>query len=111
MGTSLALVGAYILAGELGPAADAPLEASRLDKALSRYETRLRRYVVSSRDLPAGIDGYAPMSNSNIVIGALMMKWMQRWPFGPIATKKYFTKADAIELPDYVTAGPAPSES
>ena len=31
---------------------------------------------------------------------------MQRWPFRPIATKKYFTKADAIDLPDYLAAVP-----
>ena len=46
------------------------------------------------------------MSKSDIVITAQMMKWMQRWPFRPIATKKiatkkYITKADAIDLPDY----------
>jgi len=34
------------------------------------------------------------------------MKWMQRWPFRPIATKKCFTKADAIDLPDYLAAVP-----
>jgi hypothetical protein len=29
------------------------------------------------------------------------MKWMQRWPFRSIAEKKWFTTADAIDLPDY----------
>ena len=34
------------------------------------------------------------------------MKWMQRCPFRPFATKEYFTKADAIDLPDYLAAVP-----
>jgi hypothetical protein len=29
------------------------------------------------------------------------MKWIKRWPFRPIAERKWFTIADAIELPDY----------
>lgn len=33
-----------------------------------------------------------------------VMKWMQRWPFRPIAAKLWFTVADSIALPDYSTA-------
>ena len=29
---------------------------------------------------------------------------MQRWPFRSFAEKKWFTTADAIELPDYLSA-------
>jgi hypothetical protein len=53
------------------------------------------------QNLPAGIDGYAPMSASDIAITALVMKWMQRWPFRSFAARKFFTTADSIELPDY----------
>jgi hypothetical protein len=31
------------------------------------------------------------------------MKWTQPWPFRSLAEKKWFTTADAVELPDYVT--------
>jgi hypothetical protein len=31
------------------------------------------------------------------------VKWMQRWPFRSFAEKKWFTTADAVDLPDYVT--------
>jgi hypothetical protein len=34
-------------------------------------------------------------------VTAQVMKWMQRWPFRSLAEKKWFTTADAIELPDY----------
>jgi len=33
------------------------------------------------------------------------MKWMQRWPFRPIANRLWMSKADSIELPDYPEAG------
>jgi hypothetical protein len=61
----------------------------------------MRPYVDKCQDLPAGVDGYAPIANSAIVIGAQVMKWMQRWPFHCLAAKKFFTKADSIELLDY----------
>jgi len=100
MGTSLALVGTYLLAGELGPAPDA-LSSERLDGALARYDRLMRPYVDKCQDLPSGVDGYAPKSKSDIAITAQVMKWMQRWPFRSLAAKKFFTTADSIELPNY----------
>jgi 2-polyprenyl-6-methoxyphenol hydroxylase-like FAD-dependent oxidoreductase len=99
MGTSLALVGAYVLAGELGSADS--LDAQHIQAVLQRYEAAMRPYIDRCQDLPNGIDGYLPESSSDIAITAAVMKWMQRWPFSPIAERKWFTTADAIELPDY----------
>jgi 2-polyprenyl-6-methoxyphenol hydroxylase-like FAD-dependent oxidoreductase len=101
MGTSLALVGAYVLAGELGPAGDGPLDAGRVAAALARYESVMRPYIDNCQDLPNGIEGYAPKSASDIWITAKTMKWMQRWPFRGLAAKRWFTTADSIQLPDY----------
>lgn len=72
MGTSLALVGAYVLAGELGPAE--LLDSERIRLALQRYETVMRPYIDRCQDLPAGMDGYAPKSASDIAITAQVMK-------------------------------------
>jgi 2-polyprenyl-6-methoxyphenol hydroxylase-like FAD-dependent oxidoreductase len=102
MGTSLALVGAYLLARELGPADG--LDIARIRSALQRYETAMRPYIDRCQDLPQGIDGYMPKSAFDIAVTAQVMKWLQRWPFREFAEKKWFTTADAIELPDY----PAP---
>jgi 2-polyprenyl-6-methoxyphenol hydroxylase-like FAD-dependent oxidoreductase len=99
MGTSLALVGAYVLAGELGHADS--LDANKVQAALRRYEGVMRPYIDRCQDLPNGIDGYLPKSASDIAITAAVMKWMQRWPLRPFAERKWFTIADAIELPDY----------
>jgi 2-polyprenyl-6-methoxyphenol hydroxylase-like FAD-dependent oxidoreductase len=102
MGTSLALVGAYVLAGELGAAKS--LDGERIRSALHRYETVMRPYIDRCQDLPRGVDGYMPKSASDIAVTAKVMTWMQRWPFRPIAERKWFTTADAIDLPDYASA-------
>ncbi|HKP42376.1 FAD-dependent monooxygenase [Mycobacterium sp.] len=102
MGTSLALVGAYVLAGELGPADS--FDGRGFPAALKRYEDVMRPYIARCQDLPNGIDGYLPKSASDIAITAQAMKWMQRWPFRSYAEKKWFTTADAIELPNYSPA-------
>ncbi|OBK11233.1 FAD-dependent monooxygenase [Mycobacterium asiaticum] len=93
MGTSLALVGAYVLAGELG--------SKPLPEALANYQRVMRPYVDRCQKLPNGIDGYLPKSASDIRITALVMKYMQRWPFRPIAERKWFTTAEAVDLPHY----------
>src|SRR6185437_10006037 len=102
MGTSLALVGAYVLAGELGPADE--FGAERLPAALGRYETVLRPYVNTCQKLPNGIDGYLPKSATDVAVTAMVMKYMQRWPLRPLAERKWFTTADSIELPDYAVS-------
>lgn len=99
MGTSLALVGSYVLAGELGPADS--FDAQELPAALARYETVMRPYVDKCQELPNSLDRFAPKTESDIASTALVMKWMQRWPFRPIAAKLWFNTADSIELPDY----------
>lgn len=102
MGTSLALVGAYILAGELGPADS--LGAESIQGAMERYQANMRPYVDKCQDLPNTIDRFAPNSETDIANTAAWMKWMQRWPFRPIAAKLWFTAADSIDLPDYSMA-------
>jgi 2-polyprenyl-6-methoxyphenol hydroxylase-like FAD-dependent oxidoreductase len=97
MGTSLALVGAYVLAGEL-------VDGGNLTAALDRYQKVMRPYVDRCQKLPNGIDGYLPNSASDIRVTAMVMKYMQRWPFRPIAERKWFTTAEAVDLPDYASA-------
>src|SRR5258705_9294947 len=50
MDTSLALVGAYVLAGELGQAES--LDADSVQAALRRYESVMRPYIDRCQDLP-----------------------------------------------------------
>jgi 2-polyprenyl-6-methoxyphenol hydroxylase-like FAD-dependent oxidoreductase len=72
MGTSRALVGAYVLAGELGSANS--MDSEHIPAALQYYETVMRPYVDRCQDLPNGVDGYLPKSASDIAITAQVMK-------------------------------------
>jgi 2-polyprenyl-6-methoxyphenol hydroxylase-like FAD-dependent oxidoreductase len=93
LGTSLALVGAYVLAGELA-SADLPT-------ALRRYEEVLRSYVTSAQKLPpGGIGGFAPMRALDIRLRTVSMRMMTRWPLKQLVAAQ-FDKAGDIELPDY----------
>jgi 2-polyprenyl-6-methoxyphenol hydroxylase-like FAD-dependent oxidoreductase len=104
LGTSLALVGAYILAGELADARDEATGAGEEDAvqgAFHRYETRMRPYVEQGQELPpGGADGYAPQSALRIALARASMRWSQHWPLRSIM-ERIFSKADAIDLPDY----------
>ncbi|MET8540778.1 FAD-dependent monooxygenase [Kitasatospora sp. NPDC004799] len=95
LGTSLALVGAYLLAGELAAA------AGDFRTAFARYEERMRPYVARAQELPpGGLSGYAPDSGLMIRLRAASMRWMGRWPLRPVMAAQ-FAKAGDIALPDY----------
>lgn len=95
LGTSLALVGAYVLGGEL-ERADGD---HRL--AFERYEELMRPYVAQAQQLPpGGIDGFAPRTAVYIRLRVVSMELMTRWPLRRLIAGT-FRKADAIELPDY----------
>src|SRR5215472_8953127 len=98
MGTSLSLVGAYLLVGELVAA------GGDHRVAFSRYQERLRPYAAQAQQLPpGGVDGYAPMRPFTIRMRAASMRWMTRWPMRGLVAG-LFAKADAIELPAYPVA-------
>jgi len=95
LGTSLALVGAYILVGELVAAGGDHVTAFR------RYQQRMRAYVAQGQQLPpGGVHGFAPTTAFMIHMRAASMRWMTRWPMRRLVAGQ-FTKADAIELPSY----------
>jgi 2-polyprenyl-6-methoxyphenol hydroxylase-like FAD-dependent oxidoreductase len=101
LGTSLALVGAYILVGELAAA------GGDHGVAFRRYQERMRAYVAQAQQLPpGGINGFAPMSAMAIRMRSASMRWMTRWPLRSLVAGQ-FTRADAIELPDYAGLSPA----
>jgi 2-polyprenyl-6-methoxyphenol hydroxylase-like FAD-dependent oxidoreductase len=98
MGTSLALVGGYVLAGELAQGSH--------QRAFARYEELLRPYVKQCQELPpGGMKGFAPQKQLMIRMRDTSMRMMTRWPMRNMLAKQ-FSKADAIELPDYAPAVP-----
>ncbi|MCQ4080982.1 hypothetical protein NGB36_10320 [Streptomyces sp. RB6PN25] len=93
LGTSLALVGAYMLAGEL-VAADGDHRI-----AFPRNERLMRPYVSRGQQLPpGGVAGYAPTSTLTIRLRALSMRSMNRWPMRRLLSAP-FDKAGDIAFP------------
>jgi 2-polyprenyl-6-methoxyphenol hydroxylase-like FAD-dependent oxidoreductase len=95
MGTSMALVGAYVLAGELAAA------TGDHETAFASYQEIMRDYVKQCQTLPpGGVKGYAPQTQLMISMRNLSMKMMTHWPMRGVLAKQ-FQKADAITLPEY----------
>ncbi|MEV8453801.1 FAD-dependent monooxygenase [Streptomyces sp. NPDC052095] len=98
LGTSLALVGAYVLAGELAAA------GGDHRTALLRYDEVMRPYVTQAQELPpGGASGFAPSGRLGIRLRDLSMRWMTRWPMRNLLAAQ-FAKAGDIALPAYALA-------
>jgi 2-polyprenyl-6-methoxyphenol hydroxylase-like FAD-dependent oxidoreductase len=98
LGTSLALVTAYVLAGELA------LAVGDHRAAFVRYESQLRNYVRQCQQLPPrGVSGMLPKTRPALWMRNQSMRMMTRWPWRSLA-QGIFRKADAIVLQDYASA-------
>ncbi len=95
LGTAVALVAAYVLAGELAASPDDHVAA------FARYQDSIGSYVRQCQALPpGGVKGFAPNSAFMIRMRNLSMSMMTRWPMRAL-TARQFQKADAITLKDY----------
>jgi 2-polyprenyl-6-methoxyphenol hydroxylase-like FAD-dependent oxidoreductase len=96
MGTSLALVGAYILAGELAR------HPGDHRAAFASYEALMRPYVSQAQRLPPGIPRIA---NPKTRLGIKVFHTVLRYATSPLVArvlgKVIRPPADAIQLPDY----------
>ena len=94
-GGTLALVGAYVLAGELGRA------DGEVATALARYDAVMRPFVAKAQELPPGSPaGFAPMGRIGVALGDLTYRTATTWPMRLIWAAQ-FAKADGIDLPAY----------
>lgn len=119
MGTSLALVGAYVLAGELArevaldaaPASDGARASDRgpasdgggVDHtaAVRRYEEIMRPLVKAAHTLPpGGADGFLPRSRFMLRMRVLTARFMHHWPMKQLVARM-LDRSEAIELPRY----------
>ncbi|GAA4919022.1 2-polyprenyl-6-methoxyphenol hydroxylase-like FAD-dependent oxidoreductase [Actinomycetospora succinea] len=99
-GTTLALVGAYILAGELGGDGD-------VHAALARYEERMRPFVAQAQDVkPAALRAMNPRSGAGLAVQrkVLGLAGSLSSVFGGLVEKFASPPAEGIELPDYHSA-------
>jgi 2-polyprenyl-6-methoxyphenol hydroxylase-like FAD-dependent oxidoreductase len=95
LGTSLSLVGAYVLAGELAATPD------DREAAFTRYQQEMAAYVKQAQELPpGGVKGMAPASAFMISMRDLSMRMANHWPMKNMMAK-IMSKADAITLKSY----------
>jgi 2-polyprenyl-6-methoxyphenol hydroxylase-like FAD-dependent oxidoreductase len=95
MGTSLALTGAYVLAGELSarPAHGA---------ALSSYEALMRPYVKKAQQLPPGAPRIAnPFSRLGVAAFTTGLRLAASRPGRALGDRLFTPPADEIDLPAY----------
>ncbi|HWB79315.1 MAG TPA: FAD-dependent monooxygenase [Nannocystaceae bacterium] len=98
LGTSLAMVGAYVLAGELAAA------GGDHRVAFARYEEVLRPWVDECQKLPpSAVRGFLPRTGFGIWLRNRMMHLMGKWPIRPLAARM-FTKASNYRLGEYAPA-------
>jgi 2-polyprenyl-6-methoxyphenol hydroxylase-like FAD-dependent oxidoreductase len=95
LGTSLSLVGAYVLAGEL---AARPVDP---EAAFAAYLGEMKDYVAKALELPpGGVKGFAPDHAVMIRLRNMSMRMMTRWPMRQLLAKQ-FQKSDGIVLKNY----------
>ncbi|MGR6614636.1 MULTISPECIES: FAD-dependent monooxygenase [Kocuria] len=97
LGTSVALVGAYVLAGELG-------RGTGHAAAFEGYDRIVRPYAEGAQQLAGGTGGFAPMNDLTIRLVQASMSWATRWPMRGFMQKQ-FNKSTDIELPHYPRVG------
>jgi 2-polyprenyl-6-methoxyphenol hydroxylase-like FAD-dependent oxidoreductase len=94
LGTSMALVGAYVLAGELA-------SVSTPAAAFAAYQREMADYVTSGLELPpGGMALFAPKSRLMIALRAMSWRSMSRWPMRTMLAKQ-FAKSDNFTLKAY----------
>jgi 2-polyprenyl-6-methoxyphenol hydroxylase-like FAD-dependent oxidoreductase len=102
MGSGLAVVGAYVLAGELAAA------GNDHRAAFARYEARMRDYVTRCQKsaLPAG-RWFVPRSRPQIWLRNQNFRMLVHMPWKGLIAGVSRKTANAIVLADYRVAGPA----
>ena len=95
MGTSLSIVGAYVLAGEV---------AAHVDHrdAFAGYERIMRPYVQQAQKLPPGVPRIAnPRSRLGLAALRLALRIASSGPVKQLGNRLFSPPADKIDLPDY----------
>jgi 2-polyprenyl-6-methoxyphenol hydroxylase-like FAD-dependent oxidoreductase len=96
-GTALALVGAYVLAGELARS-DGDHE-----RAFTAYQERMQAYVEQRMELPpGGIKLAMPLTKTGIRLRDASTRLMMSRPFRGLIAKAAIGRPDAIDLDPYL---------
>jgi 2-polyprenyl-6-methoxyphenol hydroxylase-like FAD-dependent oxidoreductase len=95
IGTTLAIIGAYVLAGELS-------RADSIQNALQRYEEVMRPIVEEGQDVPKiAPKMLQPKTRFAVALQHAILRVAAAPGIKQIATKLLMPKANEIDLPDY----------
>jgi len=96
MGTAMAIVGAYVLAGEIAATPDDPTGALR------RYEEKVTPFLDKAKEVPGGgIDMMLSHSRFGTGVRRTANRVMMSKAMRPVMMKLFFGKTDDYELPAY----------
>lgn len=100
IGTTLAIVGAYVLAGELS-------QVPSLQQALQRYDKIMRPFVEKGQGVPKiAPKMLQPQTRFGVALQHAALRVAAAPGIKQIATKLFISGADEIKLPDYASARP-----
>ncbi|MFI5776308.1 FAD-dependent monooxygenase [Nocardia sp. NPDC051570] len=96
MGTAMAIVGAYVLAGELAAS------PGDMPGALARYEEKITPFLDKAKELPGGgIKAICPKSKLGLRMGRIGMRLMTSRVLSPLARKMFTPRTEDYVLPTY----------
>lgn len=95
MGTSMAVVGAYILAGELQAA------AGDHSIAFKNYETKMRPLTTACQKLAEGAEWFVPQTRFKLWMSRQIWKILPHTPWKNMMIEMPLKAANAIVLPSY----------
>lgn len=97
IGTTLAIVGAYVLDGELS-------QQQSISQALERYDQVMRPFVEKGQGVPKTVPKLLkPQTRFGVALQAAVLRIAAAPEVRQIATKLFISGADEIKLPDYAS--------
>ncbi len=96
MGTSIAMVGAYLLAGELKAAGD------DLATAFASYESQMREFVTAAQKLAEGVSWFIPSTRPKLWFSKKLWSWMPKSTLRKLMIEQPAQIASLVALREYV---------
>ncbi len=95
MGTSIAVVGAYVLAGELKAAGD------DYAKAFANYQAAMREFESEAQKMAEGVSWFIPETRLKLWLSTKLWSWMPQSTMRKLMIEKPAQVASLVKLKDY----------
>jgi len=95
MGTSIAMVGAYLLAGELKASGD------DFVTAFANYESRMREFVTEAQKMAEGVSWFIPETRWKLWFSKKLWSWMPQSTLRRLMIEQPAKVASLVELKGY----------